>query len=141
MSNFKTTCINCVISTTFVPLGVKLGVKRSKKTSRNSNFFGLDRCFSFRIEESSQMFKIQPKTTVFGRFFEVCSILAEKQQPKPKNSSSLKFFASFDTLLDPRGVKVKEISQFTYFVLKFDNSGALYNFFPFLQNKALGLLY
>ena len=73
---------------------------------------------------------------VFGRFFKVCSILAEKQRPKPKNSSSLKISASFDTLLDPRGAKVKQISQFLHFVLKFDNSGALYNFFPFLQNKA-----
>ena len=41
--------------------------------------------------------------------------------------------ACFDTLLDPRGVKVKEISQFSRFVSKFDNSGALYNFFLFFK--------
>ena len=47
---------------------------------------------------------------VFGRILDVfqdSSVLTEKQRPKPKNSSSLKFFASFDTLLDPRGAKVR----------------------------------
>ena len=72
--------------------------------------------------------------------FEDSVILTEKQQPKPKNSSSLKISASFDTLLDPRGAKVKQISQSLHFVSKFDHSGALYIFFPFLQNKAQGLL-
>ena len=46
---------------------------------------------------------------LLGRFFEVYSIMTEKQRLKPKNSSSLKFFASFDTLLDPRSAKVVEI--------------------------------
>ena len=46
---------------------------------------------------------------LLGRFFEVYSIMTEKQRLKPKNSSSLKYFASFDTLLDPRGGKVVEI--------------------------------
>ena len=35
--------------------------------------------------------------------------MTEKQRLKPKNSSSLKFYASFDTLLDPRCAKVVEI--------------------------------
>ena len=83
------------------------------------------------IEESTKTSKIHPKTTIFGRFFKVCSILAEKQRPKPKNLSFLKISTSFDTLLDPRGAKVKQISEFLHFVLKFDNSGALYNFFFF----------
>ena len=61
--------------------------------------------------------------------FEYSSIHIEKQRPKHKNSSSLKVSASFDTLLELRGVKVKEISQFTHFVLKFDNSGPLLDFF------------
>ena len=39
--------------------------------------------------------------------FEDSSILSEKQQPKLKNSNSLKFFVSFDTLLDPWGAKVR----------------------------------
>ena len=43
-------------------------------------------------------------------YFEVYSIITEKQLLKPKNSSSLKFFSSFDTLLDPRGAKVVEIT-------------------------------
>ena len=40
--------------------------------------------------------------------FEDSAILTEKQRPKPKNLSSLKFFASFDTPLDPKGAKVKD---------------------------------
>ena len=100
-------------------------VSKEAETFKELEFLGLGRCFSVRIEESSKTSKIQPKTPVFGRFFEVCSILAEKQRPKPKNSSSLKVFASFDTLLDPRGAKVVEKSQFIHFVLKFDDSGAI----------------
>ncbi len=52
-----------------------------------------------------------PKSTVFGWIldvFEDSLILTEKQWSKPKNSDSLKFFASFDTLLHPRGTKVKD---------------------------------
>ena len=40
--------------------------------------------------------------------FEDSSILTQTQRPKPKNSSSLKFFASFDTVLDPRGEMIRE---------------------------------
>ena len=40
--------------------------------------------------------------------FEDFSILTEKQRLKPKNSSSLKFSASFDTHLDPRGAILVE---------------------------------
>ena len=45
---------------------------------------------------------------LLGWFFEVYSIMTEKQRLKPKNSSSLKFFPSFDILLDSRGAKVVE---------------------------------
>ena len=48
---------------------------------------------------------------VFGQIldvFEDISFLTEKQQMKPKNSSSLKFLASFDTQLDTRGAKLVE---------------------------------
>ena len=70
-------------------------------------FLGLGRCFSAKIEQTS---KNHPKMAVFGWIldvFEDSSILTEKQRLKPKNSNSLKFFASFDTLLDPRGAKVR----------------------------------
>ncbi len=109
---------------TFAPLGSSR-VSKEAIYFKELEFLGLSCCFSVRIEESSKTSKIQPKTAIFGWFFEVCSILAEKQRPKPKNSSSLKFFASFDTLLDPRGTKVVEKSQFIHFVLKSDDSGAL----------------
>ena len=113
-----------ISSLTFAPLGSSR-VSKEAKNVKELGFLGLGRCFSVRTEESSKTSKIQPKTVVFGRFFKVCSILAEKQRPKPKNSSSLSFFASFDTLLDPRGAKVVEKSQFIHFVLKFDGNGAL----------------
>ena len=100
-------------------------VSKQAETFKELEFLGLGRYFLVKIEESWKTSKIQPKTTIFGRVFEVCSILAEKQRPKPKNSSFLKFFASFDTLFDPRGTKVVEKSQFIHFVLKFDDSGAL----------------
>ena len=45
---------------------------------------------------------------LLGRFFEVFN-LTEKTWLKPTNSNSMKVFASFDTLLDPRGAKVVEI--------------------------------
>ena len=134
MSNFKTKCKNCDNCLTFAPL-------RSSRMSKEAEIFkelkflGLGRCFSAKIE---QTLKNHPKTAVFGRIlyvFEDSSFLTEKQRPKPKNSSSLKFFTSFDTLLDPRGAKVRnemimvarllEMLQFINFVLKFDNSGAL----------------
>ena len=70
-------------------------------------FLGLGRCFSAKLVKT---LKNRPKMVVLGSIldvFEDSAILTEKQRPKPKNSSSLKFFASFDTLLDPRGVKVK----------------------------------
>ena len=43
-----------------------------------------------------------------GSFFEVFSILTEKQQLKPKKMGLLKIFASIDTPLDPRSAKVME---------------------------------
>ena len=70
-------------------------------------FLGLGRCFSAKLEQTS---KNRPKMVVFGWIldvFEDSAILTEKQRPKLKKLSSLKFFASFDTLLNPRGTKVK----------------------------------
>ena len=80
------------------------------KEAKNFNkveFFGLVRCFSPKIEETSK--KCQ-KMSVFSWvlwFFEVFSILAEKQRTKPIDSSSLKFFASFDTYDTPGSAKIK----------------------------------
>ena len=80
------------------------------KEAKNFNkveFFGLVRCFSPKIEETSK--KCQ-KMSVFSWvlwFFEVFSILAEKQRTKPIDSSFLKFFASFDTCDTPGSAKIK----------------------------------
>ena len=73
------------------------------------------------LQKRPKLIEKHKKNTISGRFFEVYSILAEKQRLKPKNLNSLKFSASFDTHLDPRGAILVEILQFLHFVLKFDN--------------------
>ena len=105
------------------------GYQKKRNSSGKSIFLVWSAVFQSKLSKLQKTLRIGQKhwkTAIFQRFFEVCSILAEKQRPKPKNSGSLKIYASFDTLLDPRGAIVK---QFLHFVLKFDNSGALYNFF------------
>ena len=95
-----------MISFTFTPLGSSR-VSKEAKIFKELEFLGLDRCLSAKLE---QAWKNHPKMAVFGWIldvFEDSSILTEKQRLKPKNSNSLKFFASFDTLLDPRGAKVR----------------------------------
>ena len=87
--------------------GVMQGVKSSKKLQGNG-ILDLGHFFSAKIE---QTLKNHPKTAVFSWILDVfkdSSILTEKQRLKPKNLSSLKFFASFDMPLDPKGAKVKD---------------------------------
>ena len=55
----------------------------------------------------------------FWRFF---SILAEKQHTKPIDSSSLKFFASFDAYDIPRSAKIKPEWKFDQMSLCADKS-------------------
>ena len=89
-------------------------------------FVGFGCCFQSELnnlQKRSKLIEKHKKNTVSGRFFEVYSILAEKQRLKPKNSNSLKFSASFDTHLDPSGAILVEILQFLHFVLIFGNSG------------------
>ena len=104
------------------------GYQKKRNSSGNSIFLVWCAVFQPKLNKLRKTAEKWLFFNVFGQFwvfFEVCSILAEKQRPKPKNSSSLKFFASFDTLLVPRGAKVVEKSQFIHFVLKFDDCGAL----------------
>jgi len=60
--------------------------------------FGFSRCFLVKIEQSS---KISQKMPLLGRFFEVYSIMTEKQQLKPKNSSSSIFLLQLTPCLTP----------------------------------------
>ena len=81
------------------------------KEAKNFNkveFFGLVRCFSPKIEETSK--KCQKKMSIFLMgfvVFDVFSILAKKQRTKPIDSSSLKFFASFETYDTHGSAKIK----------------------------------
>ena len=114
------------------------GCQKKQNTSRNLNFQVSVAVFQSELnnlQKRSKLIEKHKKNTISGRFFEVYSILAEKQRLKPKNSNFLKFSASFDTHLDPRGAILVEILQFLHFVSKFDNSGAPQNFFCFFQNK------
>ena len=85
------------------------------KEAKNFNkveSFGLVRCFPPKIEETS---KTCQKMSVFQWvlwFFDVFSNLAEKQRTKPIDSSSMKFFASFDTNDTPGSAKIKPERKF-----------------------------
>ena len=118
LSNFKTKCKTGYISTSLATWGSNWASKEAKFI-KEFNFLGFSRCFSAKIKQTS---KNHPKMAQFGWIldvFEDYSILAEKQRLKPKNSNSLKFFASFDTLLDPRGAKVVE-TNFTSKIALFE---------------------
>ena len=93
------------------------------------------------LQKRPELDQKEQKNAIFWWFFEVYSNSAEKQQLKLKNSCSLRFSASFGTQLDSVSASLVEISKLMHFVYKFDNSGALYNFFRFFQNNAQGLLY
>ena len=76
--------------------------------------------------------------TQFGwilNVFEDYSILAEKQQLKPRKSNSLINFASLDTQLDPKLARLVEIYSVLHFVLKSNSSSAPYNFLWDLQSN------
>ena len=127
MLNFKTKCKTGYISTSLATWGSSW-VSKEAKFIKEFDFLGFSRCFSARIEQSSKTSKIQPKCVILGWFFEVCSILSEKQRLKPRKSKSLMNFASLDTQLDPQVARLVEIYLVLHFVLKINNSSAPYNF-------------
>ena len=61
------------------------------------------------------MSKMELKNTIFGWFFEVCSILAEKQRTKPKKLCFLKNFASFGTRIAPKLAIIVDECNMVYF--------------------------
>ena len=103
-------------------------MSKEAKFIKDFDFLGFSSCFSVRNEKSSKMSKIEPKCVIFGWFFEVYSILTEKQRLKPRKSNSLIYFASLDTQLDPQLARLVEIYPVLHFVLKFNNSSGPYNF-------------
>ena len=82
-------------STSLATWGSSWGSKEAKFI-KEFDFLGFSRCFSARIEKSSKTSKIQPNCVILRWFFEVCSILTEKQRLKPRKSNSLMNFASSD---------------------------------------------
>ena len=67
-------------------------VSKEANFIKEFNFLGFSCCFSARIEKSSKTSKIQPNCVILRCFFEVCSILAEKQRLKPKKIEFLDEF-------------------------------------------------
>ena len=103
-------------------------MSKEAKFIKDFDFLGFSRCFSLSIEQTSNN---HPKMTQFGWIldvFEDCSILAEKQRLKLRKLNSLMNFAFLDTQLDPQVARIVEIYLVLDFVLKFDNSSALYDF-------------
>ena len=87
---------------------------KEEKFFKEFDFLGFSRCFSAIIEKTLKMSKIEPNCVILGWFFEVYSILSEKQRLKPRKSKSLINFASFDAQLDPPSCETSgDISSFT----------------------------
>ena len=105
--NFKTKCKTGYISTSLATWGSNW-VSKEAKFIKEFDFLGFSRCFSARIEKSSKTSKIQPNCVILRRFFEVCSILTEKQRLKPRKSNSLMNFASIDAQLDLQVARLVE---------------------------------
>ena len=99
-------------------------VSKETKNFKELESIGLVRCFSARIEKTSKNHKTHEKTVIFWHFFDVSSILGEKQRTKPKNLTLLMFFASFDTHHTPRSAKIVEKLLFIHLFLRFCDSGA-----------------
>ena len=112
-------------STSLATWGSSWGSKEVKFI-KELDFLGFSRCFSARIEKSSKTSKIQPNCDILRCFFEVCSILTEKQWLKPKKLNYLIDFASLDNQLDPNLREQWRYIQF--YTLKFNNTSAPYNF-------------
>ena len=135
MLNFKTKRKTGYISTSLVTWA-STGASKEVKFFKELTFLGFACYFSAKIEKSSKTSKIQPNCVIFGWFFEVCSMLSEKQRLKPRKLNSLMNFASLDTQFDPQVARLVVIYPVLNFVLKFDNCSALYNFFFDSKSKA-----
>ena len=81
-------------------------VSKEAKFFTKFNFLGFVCYFSAKIEQNTKTSKIKLKSTCFGWFFEVYSILAEKQRTKLRRLNSLKNLAYSDKYLDPQGARL-----------------------------------
>ena len=94
-------------STSLATWGSSWGSKEVKFI-KELDFLGFSRCFLARIEKSSKTSKIQPNCVILRCFFEVCSILTEKQRLKPRKSNSLMNFDSLDAQVNPQVARLVE---------------------------------
>ena len=86
-------------------------VSKQAKFIKEFDFLGFSCCFSSKIGKSSKASKIQPNCVILKWFFEVCSILSEKQQLKPRKSNSLINFASLDAQFDHQVARLVEWNE------------------------------
>ena len=108
---------------------------------RSTNWaMGWERILSQKLSKLQKTLKIGQKrwkTAIFQRFFEVYSILAEKQRTKPKKLRSLKNFASLSTHIAPKFVIIVEQLQVLLFVSRVCDESALWCFFFFSSKWSL----
>ena len=104
-----------------------LGIQKSRQAQGTIIcLFGL-LCFNqngMTFKKTTKIIKIHWKVTVFWNIFRVCSILTEKQRPKPIRWNLVDHTASFDTQAILRGEIIVEISWFFFFFLRFLTCGA-----------------
>ena len=87
------------------PCWGQAGCQKKRKPSRNSNFWVWAAVFQSKLNKLRKTTEKWLFFNVFGQFrefFEVYSILTEKQRTKPKKLTSLKNFASFGTHIAPK---------------------------------------
>ena len=76
-----------------------LGGQKKRETSRDLNLLSNCAVFQPKLNNLQKTFKNEQKpwkNTVLSRFFNVFSIVAEKQRKLTTNSSPMSYFASFD---------------------------------------------
>ena len=115
------------------------GYQKKRNSSGKSIFLVWCAIFHSKLRKLQKTLKIGQnrwKTAIFQWFFEVCSILTEKQRTKPKILSFLKNFASFGTSVAPKLAIIVELFQVLCFVSKFCEESALWWFSSFFQNEA-----
>ena len=116
--------------------GGNMGTKRSE-ILQESQFFWFGALFFSQNWVNFKNAQNWPNTAIFQWFFEVYSILAEKQRTKPKKLNFLKNFASLGTHIAPKLAIIVEKLWVLCFVLRFCDESALWWFFLFFSKWSL----
>ena len=111
------------------------GASKEAKFFKELIFLGFMHYFLAKIEQSSKLSKTELKNAHLEWFFEVYSILAEKQRMKQRIVNALKNFTSINAPLDPQVARLVEIYLVLHFVLKFCQQQRPLHFFHDFQSN------